>query len=94
MPACTMRLGAGIDRAGRLIEDHNRRIGNRRTRDGKQLALPLRKTAAVAVDARYRSRPAVGVMKSSALASLSGSHDFLVGRIQATVADIHRGWCR
>ena len=34
-------LRAGINRAGRLIEDHNRWIGNSRTRDGKQLALTL-----------------------------------------------------
>ena len=32
-------LGTGVDRAGRLIEDHNRRIGNSRTRvmDGRMV---------------------------------------------------------
>ena len=80
-------LRAGINRAGRLIEDHNRRIGNRRTRDGKQLALTLRQTAAVAVD------DGIVAVRQSAdevvrIGKLRRSHDFLVGRIQTTVADI------
>ena len=40
-------LGTGIDRRGRLIEDHDRRIGNGRTRDRDQLALALGKFCSV-----------------------------------------------
>ena len=35
------RLGTGVDRAGRLVEDHDRRIGDRSTGDGEQLTLAL-----------------------------------------------------
>ena len=42
-------LGAGIDRAGRLVHDHHRRVGHGRTRDGKQLALALAEIGTVAV---------------------------------------------
>ena len=34
-------LGTGIDGAGGFIQDQHRRIGNRRPRDGQQLALSL-----------------------------------------------------
>ena len=34
-------LGTGVDGAGSLIENEHRRIGNRRPRDGQQLALSL-----------------------------------------------------
>ena len=44
------RLGAGIDRAGRFIQNQHGRIGNRRTRNGKQLALTLRQVSAVALE--------------------------------------------
>ena len=87
MPACTMDSVRVSIEAGRLIEDHNRRIGNRRTRDGKQLALTLRQTAAVTVD-----NGIVAVRQSAdevvRVSQLRRSHDFLVGRIQTTVADI------
>ena len=86
-------LRAGINRAGRLIEDHNRRIGNSRTRDGKQLALTLRQTAAVTVD------DGIVAVRQSAdevvrVGQLSGSRDFLVGRIQTDRSGYYRGWCR
>ena len=80
-------LRAGINRAGRLIKNHNRRIGNSRTRDGKQLALTLRQTAAVAVD------DSIIAVRQSAdevvrVGQLRRCLDLLVGRIQAAVADI------
>ena len=80
-------LRAGINRAGRLIEDHNRRIGNSRTRDGKQLTLALRQTAAVTVD------DSIIAVRQSAdevvrIGKLRRCLDLLVGRIQAAVADI------
>ena len=34
-------LGARVNRAGRLIQDHDRRVGDRRARDSQQLALAL-----------------------------------------------------
>ena len=41
------RLGAGIDGAGRLVEDHDGRVCHRRAGNGKQLALTLREVCAV-----------------------------------------------
>ena len=35
-------LGAGVDRAGRLVEDQDRRVGQERPRDGDQLLLARR----------------------------------------------------
>ncbi len=43
-------LGAGIDGAGRFIENQHGRIGDGRARDGEQLTLALRKVAAVALE--------------------------------------------
>ena len=40
-------LGARVDGAGRLVEDHHRRVGDRRASDGDELALALREVRAV-----------------------------------------------
>ena len=48
MPRLNDRLGTGVDGGGRLIEDHDRRIGHRSTGDGEQLTLALGQAAAVA----------------------------------------------
>ena len=40
-------LGARVDGAGRLVEDHHRRVGDRRAGDGDELALALREVRAV-----------------------------------------------
>ena len=42
------RLGARVDGARRLVEDHHRRVGDRRAGDGDQLPLALREVGAVA----------------------------------------------
>ena len=51
-------LGAGVDRAGRLVEDQQRRVGEERPGDRDQLLLAGADVAALLVDARCRSRRA------------------------------------
>ncbi len=41
MPALHDGFGTGVDGGGRLVQDHDRRVCNRRPRDGDQLALAL-----------------------------------------------------
>ena len=48
MPLLDQRLGAGIDGGGGLVQDQHRRVGDRRTGDGQQLALALGQVGTVA----------------------------------------------
>ena len=40
-PLLDQRLGAGVDRAGRLVQNQHRRVGHRRAGNGQQLPLAL-----------------------------------------------------
>ena len=44
------RLGAGVDRARRLVEDQDRRVGDVRTDEADDLALALREVGAALPD--------------------------------------------
>ena len=80
-------LGTGIDGGGSLIEDHNRRVGHRRTGDGEQLALALGQAGTAAgnhriVAVRQHIDKAVGI------GQLGRGVDLLIGGIQLAVADV------
>ena len=80
-------LGTGIDGGGGLIEDHNRRVGHRRTGDGEQLALALGQAGTAAgnhriVAVRQHIDKAVGI------GQLGRGVDLLIGGIQLAVADV------
>ena len=47
-------LGFGVERAGRLVEDHDRRVFQQRAGDGEALALAARKIAAALADDRLQ----------------------------------------
>ena len=84
-------FGARVDRAGGLVENHNGRVGDRRAGDGDELALALRKAAAVAgkhgvVAVGQHADEAVGVRE------LRRGDALLVGGAQLAVSDIlHHG---
>ena len=80
-------LGARVDRAGRLVENHDRRVGYRRAGDREQLTLALRQAAAVPVNYGIVAvrQTADKVIRTR---QLSRRHDFLVRCIQIAVADV------
>ena len=62
-------LGIGVERAGRLVEDQDRRVLEQRPGDGDALALAARQRRAALADARCRSPRGSAAMKSCALAA-------------------------
>ena len=87
MPFLDQTLGAGVDRAGSLVQDHHRRVGDRRPGDGQQLALALRQVGAVGGDLGLVAlRQAFDErMRIDLLGRLDA---FLIGGIQPPVADV------
>ena len=81
------RLRAGVDGAGRLVEDHDRRIGHSRACDAQQLPLALAQAAAVAfehgvVAVGQHADEMVGIGK------LRRRDAFVIRRVRISVADI------
>ncbi len=81
------RLGAGVHRAGGLIEDEDRRVGHERTRDREQLPLTLRDVGAVVVElgvvsVGQRTHEVVHVR------GVRGGHDLLVGSVFTTIREV------
>ena len=58
------RLGAAVERAGRLVEDQDRRVLEQGAGDGDALLLAARKLEAALADHRRHSRRAGSAMKS------------------------------
>ena len=80
-------LGAGVDRAGRLVEDQDRRVGEERPGDGEQLLLAGADVAALVVDHRVvavgqRVHEAVDVGRPRRL------EDLLLGGVEVAVGDV------
>ncbi|KFI56632.1 HAD-superfamily hydrolase [Bifidobacterium callitrichos DSM 23973] len=81
------RLGAGVDRRGRLIEDQRRRIGDGGTRDGEQLPLALTQGGAVRCQLRV---VAVGQLLDEGIRigeARRGPH-LLIGGVETPEADV------
>ena len=81
------RLGARVDAAGCLVEDHNRRVGDRRARNAQQLTLALRQTAAVAVN---HCVVTVGQAADEVIRvrQLRGRLDFLIRCVKVAIANV------
>ena len=80
-------LGAGVDRAGRLVEDEDGSVGEHGARDGQQLLLPLGDVRRLLVElhlvtAGRRADEGVGAR------GLRRRDDLGVGRVGAAVADV------
>ena len=72
---------------GRLVEDQHRRVGHRRTRNGKQLALALGEVGAVAGQHRVEAiRQAAD--EQLRIGQAGRRTAFFVGGVQAAVADV------
>ena len=84
-------LSAGVDRAGCLVHDHNRRVCYRGARDGKQLALALAEVGTVA------EQHGVVALRQAAdevicTGQFGGGDALLIAGIQVAVTDIlHNG---
>ena len=81
------RLRAGIDGAGRLVEDHDRRVGYGRARNAQQLALALAQAAAVALEysvvaVRQHADEVIGV------GELCRRDAFVIRRVRIAVANV------
>ena len=80
-------LGAGVDRAGRLVEDQQRRVGEERPGDGDQLLLAGADVAALVVDHRV---VAVGqrVHEPVDVGRPRRREDLLLGGVRPAVGDV------
>ena len=80
-------LGARVDRARRLVEDEDRRVGQERAGDGQQLLLAGREVRRVVVDDRV---VAVGQRPHEVVdvRGLGGRDDLVLGRALAAVGDV------
>ena len=80
-------FGTRINRGSCFIQNHNRRVGNRCTRDRNQLSLPLWQPASVTFEHsiiafRQHTDESVRIYKFCRL------YTFLVRRIQSAIADV------
>ncbi len=80
-------LGAGVDRAGRLVEDQDRRIAEERPGDRHQLLLAGRDVAALVVDDRVVP-VGEGAHESIHVRDPGGLVDLLVGGIRIAVPQV------
>ena len=80
-------LRARVDRAGRFVEDHDGRIGNRGARDRDELALSLRQIRAVLIEHRPVpfGEPRDKVVRAR---KFRRGDTFFVRRLQQAVTDI------
>ena len=80
-------LGAGVDRAGGLVEDEDRRVGQERPGDGEQLLLAGADVAALVVDDRV---VAVGqrVHEAVDVGGRAAAMDLLLGGVEVAVGDV------
>ena len=80
-------LGPCVDGRGCFVQNHNRRVGDRRAGDGQKLALPLRQIGAVAGQHR---RVAVGQTGDEVVRARQhcGFYAFVVACRQVPVADV------
>ena len=85
--ALDMLLGARVDGARGLVEDHDRRIGDRSAGDGEQLALALGEVRAVAGDDRIVAVRQVAD-EAVRVRALRRGDALLVGCVEAAVADV------
>src|SRR5699024_6114519 len=84
-------LGVGVDGGGRLVHDHDRRVGHGRAGNGQQLALALAQVGAVA---GQHGVVAVGQAADKVVRAgqLGGGDALLVMGVQVAVADVfHHG---
>ena len=81
------RFGARVDGAGRLVENHDRGIGDGRARNGEQLPLPLRKVRAVGCQHRV---VALGQARDEIVrvGELRGADAVVVRGVELAVADV------
>ena len=82
-----LHLGAGVDAAGRLVQDQHGSVGQEGTGNRQQLLLPRRNVGGVVVEdgvVAVGKRPdeVVGMRR------LSGRHDLLGARTELAVADV------
>ena len=85
--AAQVGLGAGVERARRLVEDEDGRVAEQRAGDGEALALPAAHAhAAVAEDGLVAGREARDELVQ--LGRLGGGDDLLVGRVGAAERDV------
>ena len=90
-PALDDRFGARVDRRGRFVQNHHRRVGHSRARDGNQLALPLGKICTVAGEGGVVALRQAGdeIVRTR---QFGGGNALVVGRVQPAVADVvHHG---
>ena len=80
-------FGACVDRRRCFVEDHDGRVGNRRSCDGNELSLPLREIGAVVGQLGVVSLRQSGdeVVRAR---ELRGGDTFPVGRVEFAVADV------
>ena len=83
-----LRLGHRIERAGRFVEDQDRRILEQRARDGEPLALAAGEQPAALADARLASPPGLRSMNSSACARAAASRISCVAGVRLADAQI------
>ena len=81
------RFGARVDGAGRLVENHDRGIGDGRARDGEQLPLALREVRAVG---RQHRVVALGQARDEIVrvGQLRGADAVVVRGVELAVADV------
>jgi hypothetical protein len=78
MARCTKHLGSGVDRAGRLVQDQQRRICQERPSDGDQLLLTGTDVAGFLVENRVVA-VRQGVHEPINIGRLGGSVDLFFG---------------
>ena len=81
------RLCTCIDRGSRLIKDHNRRVGNRRTGDRDQLTLALRQLRTVGSQNSIVSLREL-TDKVMCIRKFCCFDTFLISRLQVAIADV------
>ena len=87
-PSADPRLGRGVDRGGRVVEDQDPRIDDERARDREPLALAARERDRRARRSPSRSPRGSRSMNSCACASRAASLDLLVGRLRAAEGEV------
>ena len=86
--ACNCRSVVGVERAGRLVEDHDRRVFQQRAGDGEALALAAREVAAALADDRRETVRLAAQRNPPAWARSSASVDFRRARVGLADAQV------
>ena len=82
-----LHLGGGVERAGRLVEDQDRRVLHQRARDRDALALAAREHAAALADAGLEAFR-IALDEIERLRARGGLANLLVGRLRPADAQV------